>query len=922
MNDFLRTALRWACAGALTFVCVWSSGAAWAQEAAVLQATAAASGALHGEMVLSRASHEWMSQQVEEPCILPNPKVSGRLIMFYSAVSSSNRVVAAIGKAWAGAKEPFCWHQDEANPIFEPAGQGWDSGTIRLDTVLYVAEEDAYYIYYSGTAGSVQDRIGLAICPAGADGYSGVTSSAITRYGSAPVLAPEAAAPYCEEMASQAAVLREWDAAAQRWNWFMYYSYRGKDGVLPGIRLATSQDGKSWTRHFNADDPRGMGQIFPSTPNAYYEWHQVFKTGRTYVLCIEVGVEHGARWRPGLAVSTEPARGWTQLDLDLMLQTKWEGLYDDRTLYHVATPALYRIEGKWYLYAQACGRPSDNNYINGAWEMWGVSCEHRIPTRPGCADLYIPGLPDSADALRQARKEAAWKRRRIMYNDDGCHVQPYTSPEELIALRLRQLAGTQVDAISYCTGGGGLFWGHVPKVGELIGEFVSDTEEQYVKDICSSLRALEAQGTDPLAVAVQFGHANGMEVFWSSRMNNIEDSFAPWSRSRWKREHPEYLFGKVEDFEKYEATDPRKWWAALDFAVPEVRDYLLRIFDDVFTRYDVDGIEMDWFRAPRYFRETNEGRPVEPQHVAMMTDFVRKARALSERVAAARNRPFLIACRVPLSEERCLAIGLDVRTWLEEGLVDLLVLGGDLGPMAMAPQLQRMVELAHTHGVPAMANLCGSGLQPAHGYFAKEAWWAAGMNAWHAGVDGIYTFNLFPSEPDERFVRLGSPETLKGLDKVYAVDSIQPGDFWGFDRAGLVVPDRLPIALVPDGSVSARLPVGEDFAANAPEGAVPRLSLRIRVKEAAEGDQIRIALNGTDLGPATAAVDPDKASAGSWFEVSPPIPGVKAGENRVDVHFTRGSRAAAGQAIMDRLELTLAYVPNADERTSTPPETR
>ena len=58
-------------------------------------------GAIRGEIILPRAGHDWMSQQVEEPCILPNPKAPGRLIMFYSAVSSSNRVVAAIGKAWA-----------------------------------------------------------------------------------------------------------------------------------------------------------------------------------------------------------------------------------------------------------------------------------------------------------------------------------------------------------------------------------------------------------------------------------------------------------------------------------------------------------------------------------------------------------------------------------------------------------------------------------------------------------------------------------------------------------------------------------------------------------------------------------------------------------------------------------------------------
>lgn len=348
--------------------------------------------AIRGEIVLARASHEWMSQQIEEPCILPNPKRPARLIMFYGAVPSSNRAVAAIGKAGAETRDPFRWHQDDANPFFRPAGRGWDASSIRLDAVLYIPEEDAYYIYYSGTTGVVQDRIGLAICPAGADGYSGVTAAATVRYGAAPVLAPEPAAPFHETMASQAAVMREWNSAARHWDWYMYYSYRGKDGTLPGIRLATSHDGKTWTRHFNAGDPRGMGQIFRSTPAAYYEWHQVFKLANTYVLCIEVGVNRGARWRPVIAVSTDPVRGWTQLDVDSMLQTKWTGLYDDRTLYHVATPALYQINGKWYLFVQACGRPGNDNYIDGAWEMWCIACDRVIPTRPGYAELHIPGV--------------------------------------------------------------------------------------------------------------------------------------------------------------------------------------------------------------------------------------------------------------------------------------------------------------------------------------------------------------------------------------------------------------------------------------------------------------------------------------------------------------------------------------------------
>ncbi len=370
---------------ALVLVLVdWAAGAASAN---------AATPSIRGKIIVNRSDAPWESQQVQEPCILPNPKDPTRLVMFYSGVPATNRAVCFIGKAWAFKSAPFDWHQDEQNPVFRPANQGWDSGSIRLDAVLYLPEQDAYYIYYSGTTGAVQDRIGLAICPVPADGFSGITPAAIQRFGSQPVLSPEPAAPYFEQMASQAAVWREWNTAEQHWDWFMYYSYRGKDGILPGIRLATSHDGKSWTRRFNTEDPRGMGQIFKSTPGAYYEWHQVFKTGDTYVLSIEVGIAAGQRWRPVIAVSKHPANGWEQTDVDALLQTKWEGLYRDDTIYHVATPAFYQIEGRWYLYAQACPLPPNRNYIDGQWDLWGFACDRLIPTLPGYANLYIPGPP-------------------------------------------------------------------------------------------------------------------------------------------------------------------------------------------------------------------------------------------------------------------------------------------------------------------------------------------------------------------------------------------------------------------------------------------------------------------------------------------------------------------------------------------------
>jgi len=396
-----------------------------------------------------------------------------------------------------------------------------------------------------------------------------------------------------------------------------------------------------------------------------------------------------------------------------------------------------------------------------------------------------------------------------------------------------------------------------------------------------------------------------MEVFWSYRMNNIEDSFAAWSHPRWKREHPEYLLGKPEDYPKYPMTDPRKWWSALNFAVPEVRGHVLRIFEDVLARYDIDGVDMDWFRHPRFFPETTEERAVTPEHIAMMNDFVREVRALSDKTGAARGRPLLISCRVPLSVERCLAIGLDVPTWLGEDLVDILVFGGDLGPMAMAPQLRTMVELAHKYQVPALANIGVSGLQPATGYYTEEAWWAAATNAWHAGVDGIYTFNLFPKEPKEQFSRIGSSDTLKGLDKLYAIDPIQPKDFWGFDRSALVVPDRLPLPMHPEHAVTARLPVGEDIAVNAPAGTSPHARLRLRLP-AVQGEELYIALNGKDLGLARSAAPLGDKPVPAWFELAVQPPDLRVGMNLVDVSLVT-NRSAAEPILMDRLELAVQY---------------
>ncbi len=524
--------------------------------------------------------------------------------------------------------------------------------------------------------------------------------------------------------------------------------------------------------------------------------------------------------------------------------------------------------------------------------------------------------------MKQLRKEAAQRQRRIIWNNDGADVCEGHTPEKFLAAGFQQVANTQIDSVFYCTGVTTQF-SHLTRVGEVTGDFFpEDLSDAYALSRRDGIRGLREAGYDTLQLATEFCHDNDSEIFFSLRMNDIHDSIPKydWMVSRWKREHPEYCLGEAEDWHRQDYHSPRRWWSALDFEIPEVREYLFRILEDVCQRYDVDGIELDWWRSPLFFRPTLDVHPVGPQHIAIMNDFVRRVRVMTERVAQQRGRPLLVACRVPLSVERSLAIGLDVVTWLRDDLCDMLILGGGYVPLAMAPQVREMVEFGHQFDVPVYA--CISASLMSGQYASAEAWRGAAMNAWQAGADGIYTFNFFPGQPAERLSQqMGSSETLKGLDKIYGIDYMVVDKFEGDLVPGMVAPDRLPITLVAGGTVTAKFPVGEDIVANTPEGRSPHPHLQFHISGLVGGDQISVKLNGEELGtPAPAEhlsgqspviwggfpreTDPQTAV---WFALQPDPNLVRVGENLVELRLTSERAPAEGPAVLDHLQLLVRY---------------
>lgn len=311
----------------------------------------------------------WKDGQVNEPCILVNPKDPTKLVMFYSAMQLGGSK-GAIGKAWANIDEPLVWHEDAGNPILvADANLAFEASAIRLDAVIYHQARDEYWLYYTGSNFKTQnDAIGLATCPTGKDGYSEVVPSRIRRYAGNPILSPNGQGRGDETYVSQGAVWRE------KGKWYSLYSYRTSQAVLPGLRLATSRDGKQWAK------TPGPDLLTAAPEQQYIEWHQIYKIGKRYVLLYE-GYNGGTRWGAQVAVSNSLTAGWKKAPTLLIDQTRWAN-YSDDALFHVATPALYRFRNKWYLYFQAA---RSGYYIKQHWALWGMACDdllQRIATLP------------------------------------------------------------------------------------------------------------------------------------------------------------------------------------------------------------------------------------------------------------------------------------------------------------------------------------------------------------------------------------------------------------------------------------------------------------------------------------------------------------------------------------------------------------
>ncbi len=481
---------------------------------------------------------------------------------------------------------------------------------------------------------------------------------------------------------------------------------------------------------------------------------------------------------------------------------------------------------------------------------------------------------NNAQELKAARQKAAWKQRRVIMNNDGNDSRGASEKTRKGFLQTRStpLIGTQTDAIFYCTGIWGTFTHKSPTADLRSGADYGYKEWGAYLD--------KDGGPDSLGTLVDFGHKNNMEVFWSLRMNDTHDSGDPTMMSPWKKSHADCLVGNWKDRGKYRGGGRR--WSGVDYLSPTVQDRTVGWFDEVAEKYDIDGVELDYFRHLIFFKSTLHGKEATQEERDAMTSVVRRIRKAIDRHALRRGRPILLAIRVPDSLDYCRAVGLDVEKWLQEGLVDIMTPSGyfRLGPWKTS------VELGHKYNVPVYAGLSESRFrdkelqrtrQSIEGYRGRAA------EAWASGVDGIYTFNYFNPKALV-FRQLGDPAELAGMDKIYTTGSrgTRAVGYWLRDgnkymKRPYPLPDK-PKTLALGKPIEIELGVFDD-----PQQTKATVTLKLCVEGLQNPADITVAVNGTKL--AVGKLD------GRWVEYPLDSATLKRGTNSFTLKLTKKQKS-------------------------------
>ncbi len=334
-----------------------------------------------------------------------------------------------------------------------------------------------------------------------------------------------------------------------------------------------------------------------------------------------------------------------------------------------------------------------------------------------------------------------------------------------------------------------------------------------------------------------------LEAFWNYRISEVDGlaggGLAKEKMSPLKAAHPDWLV-------------PDTWWwqGMWNLASPGLREHKIEVLRELVTRYDFDGVQIDFSRHTPCLPIGQQWEMRE--HV---TEFMQMVRLLLDESGKKRKHPILLAAKVPRNLEGCRIDGFDIKAWADKKLVDILTLGS------------RSIDVE----VEAFRNLVGDQIQlqpcfddhhATDGYRHQSIEFLRGVfaNHWQRGADSVTTFNWSTGIPDAAkkvgseigplsqqvaYQEIGAPASMVGKDKIFAIER-RGGYPWsdGFFNHNHTSP--LPAVLSQD-KADILLPLHISDAPKATQSTHPKFTLRCILFGAKADDSFEFRINNTPL---------------------------------------------------------------------------
>ncbi len=393
----------------------------------------------------------------------------------------------------------------------------------------------------------------------------------------------------------------------------------------------------------------------------------------------------------------------------------------------------------------------------------------------------------------------------------------------------------------------------------------------------ANAKLLDEQGIDPYAVWIARCREQGISPWLSMRMNDLHNvnQTDNYMHDTFWRQHPE--FWRVPNETRGNWTD-----RALNYAHREVWDYEMAFLEELLERYDPDGIELDWMRFGYHLTPGKER-----EEAPILSEFVLRARALTDFWSSKRNRRILLAVRVPAHPDAAVGLGMDGAAWARGGHVDWLVpcpfwssTDFDI-PVELWKERVGNPRIRITPGVEFNARPWPGG-KPVANDLASLAGFAA--SAWERGADGIYLFNWMDSGtrpvPASDYQRL----VAQGLGRATV----------------LAAPCRYPVCYrdtVPKGFPNdAQLPITGEGTCQVHTGALPTTGtgwaiIGLAANESLTTAAFQVTVNGTEATPAEDWPELGKLGGDSKraLRFAVPLAALKAGANTIHLRAQPGS---------------------------------